>query len=389
MVNCSRSSRRLTAVGIAVVLAVTIGACAGPTIPAAVLRSHSVPTSKGAVPNVKALLIPLAQVAPNGWTKEPTPPATLTHWQVKGCQVGNTNFAEGSSLPDFYEMVMACPTTADVSTLWSHLNWSAVTAAGWHATASYPRYGTASRSFTENYSSSDGSVSCTAYAALLRINNVLAIVGYCDDGEPQGAIKASSETWVGQVVDRIYLELESGTTVPPKAKRTTTTTAPKATTTTRPASSTTTTATAPASTTTTAASTGATKSFTDDNGTPYTVTFDQVIDPAQPADPSNGPDSGTRFIAVEFTVTDKGSASLDNEDADNSATVIGSNDQTYTSALPNVSECTDFDNGQVTLVGGESVTGCVTVELPDSVTASAVQWTSQDGFGTTAEWSVG
>ena len=120
-------------------------------------------------------------------------------------------------------------------------------------------------------------------------------------------------------------------------------------------------------------------SFKDENGNPYTVAQTTYWDPAQPVQ-YEGPDPGTRLIAVEFRITDTGSHQI-SDDANNNATVIGSNDQTYTSAVNSVTECTNFNDGEYQLNPGQSVTGCVVFELPDGVKLSKIEWSPNGGFG--------
>jgi hypothetical protein len=67
----------------------------------------------------------------------------------------------------------------------------------------------------------------------------------------------------------------------------------------------------------------------DGNGDTYQVTLVKVVDPAQPADPLNTPDSGTRFVAAVFRITGV-NGSPKGDDADNDAALVGSNGQTYT-----------------------------------------------------------
>ena len=80
---------------------------------------------------------------------------------------------------------------------------------------------------------------------------------------------------------------------------------------------------------------------------------------------------------------------MNNDDADNDVTIIGSDNQSYTDDYNSVSECTDFNNGSFTLAAGESTTGCVNFQLPDAINASKVQFTPGSGFsGSTGEWLV-
>jgi hypothetical protein len=86
------------------------------------------------------------------------------------------------------------------------------------------------------------------------------------------------------------------------------------------------------------------------------------------------PKQGQRFIAVELGITNT-SPNTVSSDADVDTTVIGTNGQTYTSALGDErAGCTDFDYGSFTLVPGGKETGCVVYELPEGVKAATVQF---------------
>ena len=118
------------------------------------------------------------------------------------------------------------------------------------------------------------------------------------------------------------------------------------------------------------------------------VALVKIFDPAQGADQYTTADAGKRFVAVELKITNNGTSSY-NDDANNNATLIGSDNQSYTSDLNNVSECTNFSNGQYTLAAGESSTGCVTYQLPNGVNTTKIQFQTNSGMsGNTGEWTV-
>lgn len=144
-----------------------------------------------------------------------------------------------------------------------------------------------------------------------------------------------------------------------------------------------TTTTVPTTATTAQSSTahvGATLSFQDEDGTPYTVQLGQVIDPAQGADEFSTPNAGDRFVATVFKITDTGASPI-SDDANNNSTVVGSDDQDYTADFDDVSECTNFNDGEYQITAGQSSTGCVVFQLPIGVTVAQVQWSPSGGFG--------
>jgi len=136
-----------------------------------------------------------------------------------------------------------------------------------------------------------------------------------------------------------------------------------------------------------AAGIGASFSVQDPDGDAYTVTLDKVIDPARSSNPYLAPDSGTRFAAAVFTIRARG-ASLQNEDANDCASAAGSDGQSYSPGFAPISKYTNFDNGTIHAAQHQAVTGEITFQIPADVKIAKVQWTSQDGFGTTVQWDM-
>ena len=98
--------------------------------------------------------------------------------------------------------------------------------------------------------------------------------------------------------------------------------------------------------------------------------------------------AGTRFVAAVFKITDNGTAST-SDDANNNATIVGSNDESYSADFDNVSECTNFNDGEYEIASGQSLTGCVVFEIPTSVSVAKIEWSPDGGFGGSfGEWHV-
>lgn len=129
--------------------------------------------------------------------------------------------------------------------------------------------------------------------------------------------------------------------------------------------------------------------FKDDNGNPYTVAQVGYWDPAQPANQFDAASAGTRLVAIEFRITDTGTQAT-SDDANNDASVVGSNNQTYSPAFNDVAECTNFNSGEYQLDPGQSTTGCVVFQLPDGVRLSKAEWSPNGGFGGSfGTWTFG
>jgi hypothetical protein len=73
---------------------------------------------------------------------------------------------------------------------------------------------------------------------------------------------------------------------------------------------------------------GTSYSVTDENGNEISVTLTRLISPAQGASQFSTPQNGDRFVGAVFTIG--GISGTFSDDANNDATLIGSNGQTYT-----------------------------------------------------------
>lgn len=118
----------------------------------------------------------------------------------------------------------------------------------------------------------------------------------------------------------------------------------------------------------------------------YEVTLLSVQQSAQPDTEFDAPSAGHHLAAAEFRVT---AVTKIDENANNSATVTGSDEQAYTSSLNDVAAGTNFASGQVLLQPGASLVGWVSFELPDGVQVAKVAWVPNSGFSSEiAEWEV-
>jgi hypothetical protein len=158
-------------------------------------------------------------------------------------------------------------------------------------------------------------------------------------------------------------------------------------TTTTPTDPTTTTSSTTTPTTAPVAHVGATLALSGQNNEALSVIISSVVDPATGSD-GLGPQDGTRLVAVDMTITNSGSTAVTG-DANNDASIIGSDGQTYTSSFYPVTGCTDFDNGQYQLAPAGATTGCTTYQLPPGVTAAKVRYSPDSGFSSDfGEWVV-
>ena len=115
--------------------------------------------------------------------------------------------------------------------------------------------------------------------------------------------------------------------------------------------------------------------------------MDKIVDPAQSDNQYITPDNGTRFVGAVFTIRAL-SGAPQGEDANDCAAAIGSNGQSYSAQFYGITGYTNFDEGTIHVTQGETVTGAVVFQVPAGVKVSKVQWTSGNGYGSTAQWDV-
>ena len=144
---------------------------------------------------------------------------------------------------------------------------------------------------------------------------------------------------------------------------------------------------APSPTNTLSGPVGTAYKVTDDSGNVMTVRLTQVVDPAQGADQYTTPNNGFRFVGAVFTLN--GVSGTFSDDANGDATLVGSNNQTYTFDASSLADVTNFNNGEYNLTPGQTSVGSVAFQVPDGVKVASVQWNGSGGFGgESATWVV-
>jgi hypothetical protein len=124
----------------------------------------------------------------------------------------------------------------------------------------------------------------------------------------------------------------------------------------------------------------------DFTGDQLSVSVSQVIDPATAADGSGLPSAGTRFVAIEMSLTDVTGGSISG-DANYSTTVVGTDGTTYTADFGGVAECGNFTFGTFQLEGTDSVSGCVVFQLPAAVDVASINFSLASGYLDSGEWT--
>jgi len=120
------------------------------------------------------------------------------------------------------------------------------------------------------------------------------------------------------------------------------------------------------------------------------VTVVKIVDPDTSTDQFSTPDSGDRFVSVEFQIVDNGTNAYQ-DDPNNDATVKDAAGQAFqpdlevdtTSAGPQMDSSTD-------LAPGDKALGYITFDVPTGDKVTTVQYALNGGMaGTVGEWSVG
>lgn len=137
---------------------------------------------------------------------------------------------------------------------------------------------------------------------------------------------------------------------------------------------------------------GAARQLTGENGSALDITLTKVINPATgtqgPPTDDNGQPNGSTYVAAMLTIKNVGTSAVE-DDANNDAVMVGSNDEDYATDLHPVTECTNFDVGVYRLDASESARGCVVFVLPRGVTPAKFKYTPSSGFANDfGEWLI-
>jgi len=117
------------------------------------------------------------------------------------------------------------------------------------------------------------------------------------------------------------------------------------------------------------------------------VVVTKVVSDAAASDEFSSPQPGDRLYAVQFRLTDTGSAAYSDAPS-NGAAVVDSSGQSYQSSLDSAAGCQEFP-GTENIAPRSSGLGCIVFEVPVKAKIVAVQFTLDSGMGPqTGQWSV-
>jgi hypothetical protein len=119
----------------------------------------------------------------------------------------------------------------------------------------------------------------------------------------------------------------------------------------------------------------------------YSIVLNRVIQHAAPDNSFDTAPAGDHLSAAEFTI--RGLVGDDQDDANNDATAVGTNSQTYQTGMEGLAAGTNFNEGQFNTSPGAVSVGWVSFEVKDGVHVSSIQWSPGSSMdGDTVTWTV-
>ncbi len=128
--------------------------------------------------------------------------------------------------------------------------------------------------------------------------------------------------------------------------------------------------------------------LTGNTGQKVSVTAGKVVDPVKATDGYSTPASGSRYVAVQFVIANKGDGAYDDSPS-NGAKVADADGQQFEAAIMvDKTSAGPSLPSQVKVAPGGKAQGYLTFELPKGSKVAAVQFSMDSGFGETGEWKV-
>jgi hypothetical protein len=114
----------------------------------------------------------------------------------------------------------------------------------------------------------------------------------------------------------------------------------------------------------------------------------KVVDPAEGEDKYTKPKDGKRFVAVQFKVTNTGSAPYDSSPG-SGAKLVDAEGQSFDSTYAETSAGPRFASGTA-FVTGDSGLGYVTFEIPEASKVAKIQFGLNSGYSNNkGQWNIG
>jgi hypothetical protein len=122
-------------------------------------------------------------------------------------------------------------------------------------------------------------------------------------------------------------------------------------------------------------------------GTEVDVTVVKIVDNAQGEDEFTTPDSGKRFVAVQFKFKNTGKKAY-SDSPENGAKVFDAQGQSYDTDFNTTKAGPGFD-GSVNVAPGDTALGFITFQLPKGVAIKKIQFGLDSGMSEqTGQWQV-
>jgi len=124
-----------------------------------------------------------------------------------------------------------------------------------------------------------------------------------------------------------------------------------------------------------------------ESGEQASVLVTKVVDPTASTDDFSTAAAGSRYVAVQFQITNTGTA-VYSDSPSNGARVADPTGQQFDSSMVSTVSAGVTMPSMVKLMPGEKAMGYVVFEVPTGSPVSKIQFGMDSGFGTTGEWTV-
>lgn len=194
---------------LAVVTAIVLAACSAPKLPTGVLDT-SFQATDGTAHAPNTALVPFAELYNNNyaWEKLATPPVVIKPYAIAGCDEATTSFDQLSDYPVAAEILIDCPSSADINTLWENTHWAVLLDKqnNWHNRSGFGRWSNNQAVFTKTYVA-DSTDTCTDFLLFFTNGPVMGIASWCEQtsagmvGPYQ--VEADAQAWFTEVATHV------------------------------------------------------------------------------------------------------------------------------------------------------------------------------------------
>ncbi len=123
------------------------------------------------------------------------------------------------------------------------------------------------------------------------------------------------------------------------------------------------------------------------NNEQLTVQLVKIVDPTTSSDGFSSPNAGSRYVAVQFKLTNSGRVAY-SDSPDNAAKALDASGQSFAPDFTDTAAGPSFAGNQVNLAPGATQLGFITFQVLTGDAIAKLQFTTDSGFGQTGEWLV-